>query len=150
MKNNKALGEDGIVVEAIKLGGSLLVVKIQELLNLCLYNQDISSTQWNNFDHKKGDKTKLENYRFISLLSHLYKLHTRILITRFETRLDLYQTIKQAGFRRYGTNNHLQYLKTLIEKLTEYNRCLALIFVDFRKAFDTMELSAILKTLEEC
>jgi len=38
-----------------------------------------------------------------------------------------------------------QCLKTLIEKLIEYNRFLVLIFVDFEKTFDIVELSGILK-----
>lgn len=37
-----------------------------------------------------------------------------------------------------------------MEKLIEYNRSLTLMFVNFQKAFDTVELSAVLKTLKEC
>jgi len=40
MKNDKTPREDGIVAEAIKIGESLLIDKIQELLNFCLYNQN--------------------------------------------------------------------------------------------------------------
>ena len=153
MKNHKAPGEDSIVIESIKIGGKTLLNRIETLFNLCLKNQSIPK-KWNNaimiLLFKKGDNTNLENYRPISLLSHLYKLYTRIITNRLENKLEFYQSREQAGFRSgYATADHLQCLKTLIEKTIEYNRPLVLIFVDFHKAFDTVELPAILKALEE-
>ncbi|KAH1014716.1 hypothetical protein HUJ05_012557 [Dendroctonus ponderosae] len=41
-------------------------------------------------------------------------------------------------------------MKTLIEKCVEYNQPLALIFVDFEKAFDTIDQSKMLEVLTEC
>lgn len=153
MKNNKAPGEDQITIEAVKLGGEELLKTISSLFNLCLKHSKIPS-KWNNavtiLIHKKGDITDLENYRPISLLSHLYKWFTKIITKRLERKLDFYQPREQAGFRRnYGTNDHLQTIKTLIEKSIEYNKPLVLIFVDFNKAFDTVELQAILSALQQ-
>lgn len=70
--------------------------------------------------HKKGDKPELENYHPISLLSHSYKLFMKIIPKRIETKLNFYQPRDQAGVRRgYGTNNHLQVIKYLIEENIE-------------------------------
>ena len=154
MKNNKAPGEDGVVIEAVQIGGETLLKWIRDLFNFCLENGIIPS-QWNNaimiLLHKKGDITELENYRPISLLCHLYKLFTKIIAKRLEGKLDFYQSREQAGFRKgYGTNDHLQAMKVLIEKSVEYNRPLALVFVDFHKAFDTVELASIIAALEQC
>lgn len=44
--------------------------------------------------------------------------------------------------------DHLQTLRTLIEKSTEYNIPLHLGFVDYQKAFDSVETWAILKSLD--
>lgn len=153
MKMHRAPGEDGIVLEAIKNGGQLLKRQIQKLFNLCLHGETVP-IKWNNaimiLLHKKGDKTDLENYRPISLLNHLYKLFTRIITTRLEKKLDFYQTREQAGFRScFGTNDHLQTIKLLIEKTVEYNRPLVLAFVDFHKAFDSIELESIIEALNE-
>lgn len=153
-KNNKAPGEDCVVADAVKMGGNCLLKKIAKLFNLCLFNSTIPDRWYNAIViliHKKGDTAELENYRPISLLSHLYKLFTRIITTRLENKLDFYQPIEQAGFRRgFGTNDHLQSIKTLIEKSIEYNRPLVIAFVDFHKAFDTVEMSAVLDSLQKC
>ena len=153
MKKNKAPGEDNIVIEAVKIGGDRLLENIKELFNLCLHQSE-TPTRWQNaltiLLHKKGDPTDLENYRPISLLNHLYKLFTRIITDRLETKLDFYQPKEQAGFRKnFGTNDHLHCIKGIIEKSIEYNRPLVLAFVDFRKAFDTIEFNSIMKALEE-
>lgn len=153
MKNNKAPGEDQITIESIKLGGEELLKVIVALFNLCLENS-IIPTKWNNavtiLLHKKGNISDLENYRPISLLSHMYKWFTKIITKRLERKLDFYQPREQAGFRSgYGTNDHLQTIKTLVEKSIEYNKPLVLVFIDFKKAFDTVELSPILSASEQ-
>ena len=78
------------------------------------------------------------------LLSVLYKVLTKILTSRLTKRLDDYQGIEQAGFRKgYSTCDHLLTMKILVERANEYNISLLMAFVDFEKAFDTVEHWAI-------
>jgi len=154
MKNGKAPGEDGILIESIKEGGDTLLQAISALFSKCLEESKIPDS-WNNavvvLLHKKGDITRLENYRPISLLSQLYKLFTKVITTRLTNRLDFYQPVEQAGFRSgYGTNDHLQTMRLLIEKHNEYKKNIAIAFVDYEKAFDSVEMWAILNALDEC
>lgn len=154
MKNDKSPGDDGVVIEAIKEGGETLLRVIQKLFNTCLL-KGTTPTQWHNavivIMHKKGDIANLKNYRPISLLSHIYKLYTKIITKRLTNKLDSYQPREQAGFRRnFGTNDHLQVIKTLIEKCVEYNKPLILIFVDYEKAFDTVDQQKMLLALADC
>jgi endonuclease/exonuclease/phosphatase family metal-dependent hydrolase len=154
MKNGKAPGDDGIPVEAIKEGGKALVGTIVALFNKCLEEEKIPKT-WENavlkLLHKKGDITKLENYRPISLLSHLYKLFMKIVTKRNTKKLDFYQPVEQAGFRSgYSTNDHLQVVRSLIEKCNEYKIEIAIAFIDYEKAFDSTETWSILDSLDEC
>jgi len=77
MKNKKSPGDDDIPIEAIKEGGETLLSAITTLFIKCLEQEQIPKA-WENaviiLIHKKGDITKLENYR-PSLLSQLYKVH---------------------------------------------------------------------------
>lgn len=73
------------------------------------------------------DAADLEIYRPISLLSHFYKLVTRIITARLVKKLGSYQLIGQSGFRGgSGTNDHLPSIIRVIEKSIGYNRPLAL------------------------
>src|ERR1700744_1937490 len=101
--------------------------------------------------HKKGDITKLENYRPISLLSTLYKLFMKIIAKRLTKKLDFYHPVEQAEFRSgFSTNDHLQVIRSLIEKCNEYKIGILLIFKDFEKAFDSVETWSMLDSLDEC
>jgi len=154
MKNGKAPGEDDIPIEAIKEGGRALLEMITALFNKCLEQTKVPE-MWENaiitLLHKKGDITKLENYRPISLLSHLYKLFMKVITKRITKKLDFYQPVEQAGFRSgFSTNDHLQVMRSLIEKCNEYKIPIAIIFIDFEKAFDSVELWSIMDSLDEC
>ena len=86
---------------------------------------------------KRGDPKDIKNYRPISLLSHSYKIFTRLLQSRIERTLDENQPTEQAGFREgYSTTDHMQALNQTIEKSNE-------------KAFDTVEHFAIFETLSK-
>jgi hypothetical protein len=154
MKNKKAPGPDEIVIEAIKHGGENLQTALTVLLNRCLDEQTIPD-DWNNavitLIHKKGDQKRLENYRPISLLSHLYKLFTRVISNRLTNKLDSYHPVEQAGFRQgYSTNDHLQTIKMVIQKHNEYKMPLVLAFIDYEKAFDSVEIWAVMRGLTKC
>ena len=155
MKNGKAPGEDGIMIKAVKKGGEILLKAITVLFNKCLI-EATTPTEWNNaiivIMHKKGNIANLNNYRPISLLPHLlHKLFNKIITRRLEFKLDSYQPPEQAGFRfGYETNDHLQVIKTLIEKSVEYNKPLVMVFVDYEKAFDSIRHNGMFNALADC
>jgi len=154
MKRDKAPGIDGIVPDLIKEGEETLLEPLRTLLNLCLHERKIPE-DWNKLLtillHKKGDKNNLKNYRPISLLPQVYKLLTRIITSRLENKLEHFMNCEQAGFRKnFSTSDHILTLKTLIEKVTEYNLPLYLAFIDYEKAFDSVEWWAVQRTLQKC
>ena len=127
------------------------MVQVERLFNYCLAETKIPKGWFNAIViliFKKGNKYKLKNYRPISLLSVLYKLFTRIITQRLTNKLDTYQPREQAGFRRgYSTMDHLQTVKILIEKANEYNITLWMAMIDYEKAFDSIEIWAVINAL---
>ena len=94
---------------------------------------------------QKGDTRDIKNYWPIILLSHMYKLLTRIL-QKNEKVLDENQAREQVGFRKcYSTVDHLQTINQLIEKCNEFKRPLCIGQIDYRKTFDSIEHEAIFK-----
>ncbi len=143
MKKNKAPGIDDLTSDIIKEGGSEIIKQVTKLFNQITQEKRIP-VKWKEAKvillHKKGDKADIRNYRPISLLSHLYKLFTRVIQNRVSCELDNQQPREQAGFRRgYSTMDHLHAINQLIEKTNEYQLNLCLGFIDYEKAFDTVE-----------
>src|SRR6266853_3155272 len=109
MINNKAPGEDGIVIDTIKLGGDEICKHIAKLFTTCL-SKRMTPEAWNNAAiillHKKGDIKDINNHRPISLLSHMSKLFGKVIKNRrIKKQLDFNQAREQAGFRSgFSTN----------------------------------------------
>lgn len=67
--------------------------------------------------YKKGDRSNIENYRPISLMSNIYKVFSKLILNRISRILDEQQPIEQAGFRAgFSTTDHMHALKQLVEK----------------------------------
>ena len=72
----------------------------------------------------------------------MYKLFTKVIQNRIKATLDENPPREQAGFRvGYSKMDHLQAINQLIEKSNEYQLDLCLGFVDYQKAFDSIEKS---------
>lgn len=154
LKNNRSPGPDGILAEMLKEGKEIILEALKHLFNQCLFKGEIPD-DWNEsvtvLLYKKGDRADLKNYRPISLLSQTYKLFMRIITNRLTSKLDSYQPVEQAGFRKgYSTADHLLTVRTLIEKANEYHLDLYIGFIDYEKAFDSIELWAIEKAMNNC
>lgn len=66
-------------------------------------------------------------------------------IRRNGRRLRLLPIRRIGSFRSgYGTNDHLLLIKNVIEKSVEFSKPLALIFVDYEKAFDSLNYQKML------
>ena len=74
----------------------------------------------------------------------------KIITTRLEKKLDENQPREQAGFRsQYSTTDHIHAINQLKEKCREYKIPLCVAFVDYEKAFDSVQTQAILTSLQE-
>ncbi|KAE9413422.1 hypothetical protein Angca_007078, partial [Angiostrongylus cantonensis] len=99
---------------------------------------------------KKEDRRDLRNYRPICLLSVLYKLFTKIILSRISRTLDEAQPVEQARFRKgFYCMDHIQTASRVIEVCREHLLPLVLTFADYKKAFDSVETNAILSALAD-
>ena len=89
----------------------------------------------------KGDVNNPNNYRGITILSCFGKLFTNVLNNRLNTYLENHNLLceEQAGFRKkYSTVDHIFSLKFLIDFYLGCNKKLFCAFVDYKKAFDSV------------
>ncbi|KAE9411979.1 hypothetical protein Angca_007975, partial [Angiostrongylus cantonensis] len=97
---------------------------------------------------KKGDLHDTGNYRPTGLLSAVYKLFTRVILNRIDRTLDDGQPCGKEGFQKgFSTMDHIETLTKLVEVSRKYKRQLCLTFTDLEKAFDSIEIEAVMETL---
>ena len=81
-KNRKSCGLDNLPVEIWKFGGNELKIQLLELFNKIIDKNQIPQ-EWETGMviniHKKGKKSKFENYRGINVLPTAYKLFANII-----------------------------------------------------------------------
>ena len=147
MSNNKATGVDNISTEFLKIPG---------VLNLLLpyINHALESGQsWEAWRRniiiplpKKGDLSQCSNYRGISLMSIVGKLYNKLLQTRISPFLDPVLRKNQNGFRPHrGTLEQVLSIRRIIEGLSVKGGSGVMTFIDFSKAFDSINQSRMFK-----
>ena len=101
--------------------------------------------------YKKDSKLNVVNYRPISLLSNINKIIEKLMFKRLysflENNKSLYEL--QFGFRKKHSTNHalLSMLQEIRESI-DIGKFAIGVFVDFQKAFDTVNHAILLRKLE--
>ena len=108
--------------------------------------------QWSDLDivtlPKKGDLGYAENYRGISLSSIVAKTINRLILNRIKAALDHKLRTNQNGFRSgRSTIAQILALRRIIEGVKERNLKAVLLFIDFKKAFDSVHRGMMMKIL---
>ena len=100
--------------------------------------------------HKKGDKTECNNYRGISLLPSTYKILSNILLSMLIPYAEEIMGDHQCGFRRNkSTTDHIFCIRQILEKKREHNEAVHQLFIDFKKAYDSVRREALYSILIE-
>ena len=97
---------------------------------------------------KKGDTTYCKNWKGITLLATASKVLSKIILDRMKAALDSLLRDEQAGFRQERScTDQIATLRIIIEQSLEWNTGLYLGFVDFEKAFDSVDREVIWQIL---
>jgi hypothetical protein len=100
--------------------------------------------------HEKGDKTDCNNYQGISLLSTAYKILSDILLVMLTPYVSEIIGYHQCGFCHNGsTTSQIFYIWQILEKKWEYNGTVCQIFIDFKKACDSVKREVLHSILLE-
>lgn len=99
---------------------------------------------------KSGSPTETNNYRPISILPILSKLLERFVHTSFSDYLEAHKllTIAQSGFRRLHSTitSLLQVTNRWLQNIDK-GLVTGVVFIDLRKAFDTVDIDILLAKL---
>ncbi|XP_022166471.1 uncharacterized protein LOC111031007 [Myzus persicae] len=143
LKNNKSPGEDNINPELLKIAGKEILINIHHIIAK-IWNSEQVEEEWLSSVicpiFKKGDPTKVSNYRGISLLDTVCKVLSIAILRRIEAILIGIVGKNQCGFSKgRSTSDHIFTLRQTMEKYYEYDKDLHMIFIDFRHAYDSMD-----------
>ena len=97
---------------------------------------------------KKGDLTRCANYRGINLSQTTSKIYNRLILNRIRPVIDKLLRPNQKGFRPgRSTSSQPLALRKIIEEMRNHKKEAVITFIDFKKAFDSIDRSKMLKIL---
>ena len=154
LKSGRAAGLDEILAEMLKCSSPVAVQLICRFFN-AIFSRGHFPKVWTKSSivpiFKKGDPSNPDNYRGICLASIFSKVFTSIITKRIQNWAEYENIIdeEQAGFRKgYTTIDNMFILQGIIHKYLTRKRKLYVGFVDFKKAFDTVDRLTLWKILE--
>lgn len=143
INTEKAPGSDGVPVELLQYGGTRTVAAMHRICE-GIWETGEWPDDWVESVFvpipKKGDLGKCGNYRTISLVSHASKVLLKVILNRIQRKTEQEIPVEQAGFRpNRGTRDQITNLRVLMAKMAEHNQPLYMCFIDFQKAFDSVQ-----------
>ena len=97
---------------------------------------------------KKGDLSKPDNYRGISLAPVAAKIYNKLLLNRIYPHIDPLLRPNQNGFRKgRSTLPQILAIRRILQECRIGNKSAAIVFVDFSKAFDSINRETLFHIL---
>ena len=142
MKLNKSPGSDGLPIEFYTTFWENINTLLIESINSAYHNGELSTSQKKgilSLIFKKGDTTLLENWRPISLLNTDYKILAHALANRLKKVISKLIHTDQSGYiKGRNISSNIRLIQDVIDFFEENETEGAIVFLDFKKAFDTL------------
>ena len=92
----------------------------------------------------------MANYQTIALISHASKVIFKILQARLQQYVNCELPDVQAGFRKgRGTRDQIANIHWIIEKARKFQKTIYFCFIDYTKAFDSVDHNKLQNILKE-
>ena len=153
MQKGKSPGVDGLSVSFYVHFWDFIRIPLLNMYNECISNSELTTTMKQGVISliPKPDKDSLfiDNWRPITLLNIDYKILASVYANRLKTGLDAIIGETQTGFMK---NRHISGNIRLVLDLIDYadniNSDAFILFLDFYKAFDTIEHKFLIETIK--
>ena len=154
MKNKKSFGYDNMSNQCLKFIQKSISRPLTHLINVSIKNEYVPDW-WKTAKIvpllKTGDPTNPTNYRPISLLSTFSKVIEKIIAKQVVSYMNKYDIFydKQFGFRKgMSCEDLLLQLSDDIHSAKKSKKYFMSIFIDLKKAFDTVNFDILLTKLK--
>ena len=99
---------------------------------------------------KKGNAKECSNYCTIALISHASKVMLKILQASLQQYVNRELPDVQASFRKgRGTRDQITNICWIMEKARDFQKNTYFCFIDYAKAFDSVDHNKLWKILKE-
>ena len=153
LKTGKSAGIDGVCSVLIRSGGRSVSKELYNICQMAWHKEEFPEIWTKSIIitlPKKGDLTRCENHRTISLIPHASKVLLEVIRTRLKPFIETQMSEEQAGFRpNRSTIEQIFVWRQLAERYLEVqSREIVNVFIDFKKAFDRVWHQGMFRILE--
>ena len=155
LSNSKSPGLDNIDVKLLKTAAPVICKSLSFICNLSLATS-VFPSEWKKAKvvpiFKSGSKCSVENYRPISVLSIVSKIIERAVHDQVYSFMlnNNYLSSSQSGFRsQFSTATTVIDVQDYILNHMDAGNVTGAIFLDLKKAFDTVDHSLLIKKLKK-
>ena len=156
LKRNKSPDFENIVADFF-LDSKDFIARFLTVLFNHIYDSGVYPESWSKGFivpiYKKGDTSNPCNYRGITIVNTIAKIFSLALRNRLNLWSESENVLDDAqfGFRnRRSTSDAIFILHSLVQKVLSEKKQLWCIFIDFERAFDTVNRDALWSKLIEC
>lgn len=154
LKSDSAPGWDNISAKLLKNIRQYVVPILTHISNLCIKQGVFPNSLKQSIIipiHKCGDTDDINNYRPISVLTAISKVLEKLLNSRLTNYLNKYNLLSpsQYGFQQgKSTEDAVTALTSLIVDQMDQGKKSIAVFLDLKKAFDTVSIPILINKLE--